>query len=218
MGDHANFAQEEPQSLQCLTMTWPFVLCVGEGLVSRPHLLGENAQVIYYLTSWKLKDRRNCLKVMMNEKKKLKMLKSERTLNSCMHGDDHGMEWGAHANILSQSAMCKRWVWQHRTDNEDCNTTRTLMCSCCASCWFSGSWFSRCHWCRTPQRPARWFHSTTAFHHANATPNAKFFPSGCCSPIVSCHRPRNLYPKFLHISHRENGLLRCCLYTPHRLQ
>ena len=27
------------------------------------------------------------------------------------------------------------------------------------------------------------------------------------------HRPLNLYPKFLHISHRETGLLRCCLYT-----
>ena len=30
-------------------------------------------------------------------------------------------------------------------------------------------------------------------------PSAEFFPSGCCSPIVSCHRPLNLYPKFLHI-------------------
>ena len=26
-----------------------------------------------------------------------------------------------------------------------------------------------------------------------------------CRPIVSCHRPLNLYPQFLHISHRENG-------------
>ena len=58
---------------------------------------------------------------------------------------------------------------------------------------------------RLPQRPARWFYSSTAFHHAYAIPSAKFFPSGCCSPIVSCHRQLNLYPKFLHISHRENG-------------
>ena len=43
------------------------------------------------------------------------------------------------------------------------------------------------------------------FHHGNATPSAQFFPSGCCCPTVSCHRPLNLYPKFLHISHRENG-------------
>ena len=31
------------------------------------------------------------------------------------------------------------------------------------------------------------------------------FSSGCCSPTLSCHRQLNLYPKFLHISHRENG-------------
>ena len=29
--------------------------------------------------------------------------------------------------------------------------------------------------------------------------------SGCCSPTLSCHRQFKLYPKFLHISHRENG-------------
>ena len=46
---------------------------------------------------------------------------------------------------------------------------------------------------------------TVQFHHAYAIPNTKFFSSGCCSPIVSRHRQLNLYPKFLHISHRENG-------------
>ena len=55
------------------------------------------------------------------------------------------------------------------------------------------------------KRSARWFYSSTAFHHANATPSTKFIPSGCRSPTVSCHRPLNLYAKFLHISHRENG-------------
>ena len=54
-------------------------------------------RVIYYLTSGKLKGRRNCLRKMRNERRKVKMMKrskkSERTLNSCMqHGDDHGME------------------------------------------------------------------------------------------------------------------------------
>ena len=29
--------------------------------------------------------------------------------------------------------------------------------------------------------------------------------SECCSPTLSCHRQLNLYLKFLHISHRENG-------------
>ena len=39
----------------------------------------------------------------------------------------------------------------------------------------------------------------------------KFFSSGCCSPIVSCHRQLNLYPIFLHISHRENGSFEVCI-------
>ena len=140
--------------------------------------------------------------------------RSERTLNSCMHGDDHGMEWDKHLNILSQCVMCARdSATTLNKDHEDCNTTRTLMCSWsfCASCWFSGSWFSRCHWCRTPQHPAKWLCSSTAFHHAYAIPSEKFCPSGCCSPIVSCHRPLNVYPKFLPIYHRETALLRCCL-------
>ena len=33
----------------------------------------------------------------------------------------------------------------------------------------------------------------------------KVLSSGCCSPTLSCQRQLNLYPKFLHISHRENG-------------
>ena len=142
--------------------------------------------------------------------------KSERTLNSCMHGDDHGMEWDEHSSILSHCAMCTRWVCQHRTDYEDCNTARTLTCSCCASCWFSGSWFSLCHWCRTHHRPARWFFSSTAFYHANATQSTKFFPSGCCSPTVSCHRPLNMYPKFMQNSHRENGSSEVLSFHPSR--
>ena len=106
-------------------------------------------------------------------------------------------------------------------DYEDCNTTRTLTCSghcwvsCCASCCFSGSWFSHCHWCRTPQHPARWFCSSTAFHHAYATPSSKFFSSGYSRLTLSCHRPLNLYLKFLHISHRENGSFEVLsLHTP----
>ena len=51
--------------------------------------------------------------------------KSERTLNSCMHVDNHGIEWDKRPKILSQCTMCKKWVWQHKTDYEDCHTTRT---------------------------------------------------------------------------------------------
>ena len=46
---------------------------------------------------------------------------------------------------------------------------------------------------------------STVFHHASVTPSAKFFSCGCCSPTVSCHRPLDLYPKFLHIFNRGNG-------------
>ena len=50
----------------------------------------------YYLTLGKLKGSRNCLRMMRNERRKVKMMKrsrkSERTLTSCMHGDDNGME------------------------------------------------------------------------------------------------------------------------------
>ena len=49
------------------------------------------------------------------------------------------------------------------------------------------------------------FCTSTSFHHAYAIPSTKFFSSGCCSPTLSCRRQLNLHPKFLHISHRENG-------------
>ena len=58
---------------------------------------------------------------------------------------------------------------------------------------------------RTSHRSAGRFYTSTSFHHAYAIPSTKFFSSGCCSPTLSCHRQLNLYTKFLHISHRENG-------------
>ena len=50
----------------------------GEGLVSRPHLLGESAQGIYHLTSVKLKGGRNCLRIMMNEREHDEKVKEVR--------------------------------------------------------------------------------------------------------------------------------------------
>ena len=90
-------------------------------------------------------------------------------------------------------------------------TTRTVTCSPSASrhCWFScalcWSWFSRCHWCPTSHRSAGRFYTSKSFHHAYAISSTKFFSSGCCSPTLSCHRQLNMYPKFFHISHREDG-------------
>ena len=124
------------------------------------------------------------------------------------------MRWDKHSDILSH-AMCAR----NECDNtrlRRLTTTRTFICypsvsrHCwvsCASCWcFSGSWFSRCHWCRTSHRSAGRFFSSTLFHHAYAIPSTKFFLLDVvvrlCPVIV---RQLNLYPKFLHISHLENG-------------
>ena len=82
----------------------------------------------------------------------------------------------------------------------------------CALCW---SWFSRCHWDRTSRRSAGRFYTSTSFHHVYAIPSTKFISSGCCSPTLSCHRQLNLYPKFLYISHRENGSFeRLSLHPP----
>ena len=49
------------------------------------------------------------------------------------------------------------------------------------------------------------FTTSTSFHQEDAIPSVKFFSSGCCTPTSSCHRSLNLYPKFLHIFHLENG-------------
>ena len=87
-------------------------------------------RVICYFTSGKMKGRRTCRKIRMKKGRKVKLMiwsrKSERSLNSCVrHGDDHGMEWDANANILSRCAMCKGWVWQQLkqrlTTKTDCN-------------------------------------------------------------------------------------------------
>ena len=65
------------------------ITCVGEGLVSRPHLLGDSAHKgSFYLTSVKLKGSKDCLRMMKKKRKKMKVIKrsrkSEETLTSCM--------------------------------------------------------------------------------------------------------------------------------------
>ena len=104
------------------------------------------------------------------------------------------------------------------TDYEDCNNyARAHVFSKCFKSLHTLLGFVLCFvlflWilvftlslCRTPQRPARWFHSSAAVQTRIRKQSAKFFPSGCFSLIVSCHRQLNLYPKLLHISHREKG-------------
>ena len=90
----------------CLIELQSFPLCVGEGFVSRPHLLGEVHRGSYYLTSGKLKGRRNCLRLMRNERRKMKLMersrKSERTLTSCM------VEMRQTLGHLEPCDVCKR--------------------------------------------------------------------------------------------------------------
>ena len=88
----------------------------------------------------------------------------------------------------------------------------TLAFTCCCSCALcgmcSGSWWSRCHWCRA------------RFHHADAIPSVEFFPSGFCSPLV--HFVVRLYSVIVnficsqiiaHFSIAKTGHLRFCLYN-----
>ena len=116
----------------------------------------------------------------MKKRRKVKLMKKSRKSED------------ANANILSQCAMCKGWVWQQqkqRLATKTATTTHTLTCypsvssrcthcwvSCCASYWSCASCRQWCSW--------------------------------------RCDRPLNLYPKFLHISHRENGSFDVlCLHT-----
>ena len=184
-------------------ISWFNCSCVGERFVSRPHLLGEVHKGSYSLTSGKLKGRKNILRMMRNEKRKMKVMersrKSEKTLTSCT---DEMRQTLGH---LEPSDVCKEWVWQHKTTKTYNNYAHIHVFMMCFVLMFSGSWFSRCHWCWTSHRSAGWFYASTAVHHAYSIPKVLFFSSGCCSPTLSCHRPLKLYPKFLHSSHRENG-------------
>ena len=132
------------------------------------------------------------------------------------------MRWDKHSDILSR-AMCAR----NECDNarlRRLTTTRTFTCSPSVSrhCRVSGalcwSWFSRCHSCRTSHRSAGRFYTSTSFHHAYAIPSTKSFLLDVgvrlCLVIVNLIRIPNSC--IFHIA--KTGLLRCCLYTPRRLQ
>ena len=156
----------------------------------------------YYLTSEKLKGSRKCRKVkVIRTGGKSQGSREEQPLNMWWP-----WRWLWDANIMTwANVRCARAECDNAELTTKNATPRARSRVHVVLRVHSGSWFSRCHLCGTPQRPERWFYSSTAFYHANATPIAKFFPSGCCSPIVSCHRSVNLYTKFLHISHLENG-------------
>ena len=100
------------------------------------------------------------------------------------------MGWDKHSDILSHAMRAKNEYDSRnrtrtkKTDNYahihvlfTCSPSVSRHCwVSCASCWcFSGSWISRCHWCRTSHRSAGWFYTSTSFHHAYAIPSTKFF-------------------------------------------
>ena len=88
----------------------------------------------------------------------------------------------------------------------------TCWCSCalCGKC--SGSWCSRCHWCRA------------RFHHTDAIPSVEFFPSEFCSPLMHLLSLFSMFVNFIcsqifaHFPIAKTGHLRCSLYTSRRLQ
>ena len=141
------------------------------------------------------------------------------------------MRWDKHSDILSH-ATCAR----NERDNAETEqrlrrltTSRTFTCTpnvsrhcriSCSSCWcFSGSWFSRCHWCRTPYRSAgrffiRQFHFYT---HTQFQTQSFIFLNivvRLCLVIVNSI----CIPKFCIFYIAKTGPLRCCLYTARRLQ
>ena len=127
--------------------------------------------------------------------------KSERTLNSCMH-DDHEMDWG-HTQTSWANVQCAR---------DECDNTKLTAKTATLHARVHDHfvlWLILWNLVFTLSLVSDTSTSSNMALFINCflqcIRNAKFCPSGCCSPIVSCHRPLNLYPKFLHLSHRENG-------------
>ena len=76
---------------------------------------------------------------------------------------------------LEPCDVCKEWVWQQR-ENKDWedfhNYAHIHVFMLCFVLMFLWIWFSHCHWCRTPQRPAggfiRQLHFTTHTQHQSS--------------------------------------------------
>ena len=140
----------------CEEAVFRLTTCWGGVLVIRPHLLSESAQGYLLLNLREVEVLENKDEEEEESEVDERSRTSERTLNSCMrHGDDHGMEWDANANILSQCAMCKGWVWKQQKQRLTAKTATLRVCSrvpqvffsrcthcwvsCCASCWSCAS-------------------------------------------------------------------------------
>ena len=102
-----------------------------------------------------------------------------------MNGKMREKNGGLNVEEKRSSHAWMRWHAQHpwamrcNVNHDDTNLTNkqencALTCQCsCALCWMcSGSWWSRCHWCRA------------RCHHADVIPSTDFFPSGFCSSLL----------------------------------
>ena len=112
------------------------------------------------------------------------------------HGDDHGMEWDANANILSQCAMCKGWVWQQQNRDWLRRLQHYAHAHVFPKCFKSLAHFVGFRVVRRVDLVLRVVNGVlvAVIVHSICIPNSCIF----------------------HIA--KTGLLRCCLYTPRRLQ
>ena len=115
------------------------------------------------------------------------------------------------ATPLSHAMQCVNHDDKNLTNKQE-NCALTCQCSC-ALCWrCSGSWWSRCHWCRA------------RFHHADAIPSVESFLLDVavhfctCSQTVFCDRQILSVANYCTLCIAKTGHLRCCLYTTRRLQ
>ena len=182
--------------------------CVGEGIVSWPHLLGEAAQGILLLNLGK--EVRRVLQELLEVDWGIHQKEDEgdrrdqgsqrtRSLHAWMRSDKY-------LDILSH-AMCA---------TNECNNTRlrrlttmrTFTClpsvsrHCrvsCAFCWcYSGSWFSRCRWCRTSHRSAGRFYTVNFISPRIRNSKYKVLFFWMLSVrLLSCHRQLNLHSQIL---------------------
>ena len=115
---------------------------------------------------------------------------------------------------LSHAMWCAIMCDEDKTRLKNCAIHFTCQCSCalCGRC--SGSWWSRCHWCRASCRSVSPRIRNTKCRVLSFLMLQFMLQSDCIlwSSISS-------EAKLLHtFCIAKTGHLRCCLYTPRRLQ
>ena len=142
------------------------------------------------LMEWRAQSRRVTLTTCMDDVRHAHNL---RPTMWCANHDDGNLTTGLCAHGITRASI----------------HVLRFMCAMWRRC--SGSWWSRCHWCRASCR--------SVSPRIYAIPSVEFFPAGFCSPIVAL--VVRLYSvivnssvaKLLHtFCTAKTGHLRCCLY------